>query len=230
MRCYCSYFLWQLIAKNWKIRLAWHTALRTVYQRRQLLLRVVCLTMLLLANNNGAPVLRQSRRRFQAMLVSLPTCLKRLSGYLHPSTFIFPLGSICNAIEKDTITEEPIPREARLAISLYRLAIDDYYLTIAEMAGIEEQTVGYIVNEMTSAIVDCLWKIPLKEHMPIGNQKKNLEAKSKVWRTRRNSLAVGKRSKGVIDQFSAPVVDWSHAKNIITFLFRGVNGYGWLQV
>ena len=104
------------------------------------------------------------------MLVSLPTCgpptarngLKRLSGYLHPSTFIFPLGSICNAIEKDTITEEPIPWEARLAISLYRLAIDDDYLTIAEMAGIEEQTVGYNVNEVTSAIVDFLWEDTIK--------------------------------------------------------------------
>ena len=49
--------LWQLIAKNRKRRLALHTALRTVYQRRQLLLRVACLTVLLLANNNGAEVL-----------------------------------------------------------------------------------------------------------------------------------------------------------------------------
>ena len=33
-------FLWQLIAKNRKRRLALHTALRTGYQRRQLLLQV----------------------------------------------------------------------------------------------------------------------------------------------------------------------------------------------
>lgn len=33
--------LWQLIAKNRKRRLALHTALRTVYQRRQLLLSVM---------------------------------------------------------------------------------------------------------------------------------------------------------------------------------------------
>ena len=57
--------LWQLIAKNRKRRLALHTALRTVYQRRQLLLRVACLTVLLLANNNGAAVLSRSCRRFQ---------------------------------------------------------------------------------------------------------------------------------------------------------------------
>ena len=42
-------FLWQLIAKNRKRRLALHTALRTVYRRRQLLLQVACLTVLLLA-------------------------------------------------------------------------------------------------------------------------------------------------------------------------------------
>ena len=52
--------------------------------------------------------------------------------------------------------------------------------------------------------------------MPIRNQKKNLEAKSQVWRKRGNSLAVGKQSKGVIDQLSAPVVDCSHVKNTVT--------------
>ena len=56
--------LWQLIAKNRNRRLALHTALRKVYQRRQLLLRVACLTVLLLANNNGAVVLSRSCRRF----------------------------------------------------------------------------------------------------------------------------------------------------------------------
>ena len=82
--------LWQLIAKNRKRRLALHTALRTVYQRRQLLLRVACLTVLLLANNNGAAVLSHLAAASNAVLVGLPTYgpltarngLKRLSGYL----------------------------------------------------------------------------------------------------------------------------------------------------
>lgn len=65
-------FLWQLIAKNRKRRLALHTALRTVYQRRQLLLQVACLTVLLLANNNGAAVLSWSCRRFQRNLGWFP--------------------------------------------------------------------------------------------------------------------------------------------------------------
>ena len=113
---------------------------------------MVCLAVVLLANNNGSPVLRRSCRRFQAMFDGVPTCgpltarngLKRLSGYLDESTFMFLLGRICNAIEKDTITEESISPEARLAISLYRLAISDYCFTIADMAEIEEQTCSRI--------------------------------------------------------------------------------------
>ena len=49
--------LWELTAKNRKRKLALRTSLRTVYQRRQLLLQVACLIVLLLANNNGAAVL-----------------------------------------------------------------------------------------------------------------------------------------------------------------------------
>ncbi|CAH3107081.1 unnamed protein product, partial [Pocillopora meandrina] len=56
------------------------------------------------------------------------------------STFMFLLGHIRNLIEKDTITEEPISLEGRLAICLYRLARGDYYFTIAEMAGISRHS------------------------------------------------------------------------------------------
>ena len=33
------------------------------------------------------------------------------------------------------------------------------------MAGIGERTVGYIVNEVTTAIVECLWEDTVKKHM-----------------------------------------------------------------
>ena len=78
---------------------------------------------------------------------------------------MFLLGRIRNLIEKDTITEEPISPEGRLAICLYRLASGDYYFPTAEMAGIGEWTVGYIVNEVTTAIVECLWEDTVKKHM-----------------------------------------------------------------
>ena len=109
-------------------RLALHTALRTV---RKLLLRVACLTVLLLANNSGAAVLRRSCRRFQRNAGWFTNVwstysdirLKETFG-ISRSTFMFLLGRIRNAIEKDTITEEPISLEARLAVCLYRLARD----------------------------------------------------------------------------------------------------------
>ena len=121
--------LWQLIAKNRQRRRALHTALRSVYQRRQLLLRVACLTVLLLANNNGAAVLSRSCRRFQRNVGWFTNLWSTYSEKrsketfrISRSTFLFILGRIRHLIEKDTITEEPISPECRLAICLYRLA------------------------------------------------------------------------------------------------------------
>ena len=175
--------LWQLIAKNRQRRRALHTALRSVYQRRQLLLRVACLTVLLLANNNGAAVLSRSCRRFQRNVGWFTNLWSTYSEKrfqetfrISRSTFLFILGRIRHLIEKDTITEEPISPECRLAIYLYRLARGDYYFTIAEMAGIGERTVGYIVNEVTSVIVECLWEDSVTKHMP----KSEDEFKSKI--------------------------------------------------
>ena len=82
---------------------------------------------------------------------------------------MFLLGRIRNAIEKDTITEEPISPETRLAICLYRLARGDYYFTIAEMAGIAERTV-------TNAIVEFLWEDIVKKYMPKSEE----EFRSKI--------------------------------------------------
>ena len=102
-------FFWQLIAKNRKRRLALHTALSTGYQRRQLLLQVACLTVLLLANNNGAAVLSRSCHRFQrnANLWTTDSEKQFKEFRISRSTFKFLLDRIRNAIEKDTVTEEP---------------------------------------------------------------------------------------------------------------------------
>lgn len=44
------------------------------------------------------------------------------------------------------------------------------------MAGIGERTVGYIVNEVTTAIVECLWEDTVKKHMPKSEE----EFRSKI--------------------------------------------------
>ena len=99
-------FFWQLIAKNRKRRLALHTALSTGYQRRQLLLQVACLSVLLLANNNGAAVLSRSCHRLQRNANLWTGPLTARNG-LKSSGYLDLLDRIRNAIEKDTVTEEP---------------------------------------------------------------------------------------------------------------------------
>ena len=89
------------------------------------------------------------------------------------STLMFLLSRIRNAIEKDTITEEPISLEARLTICSYRVARGDYYFTIAEMESGQSDTLS---TEVTTAILECLWEDTVKN--TCRNQKKSLRAKS----------------------------------------------------
>ena len=152
-----------------------------------------------------------------AMLVGLATygLLTARNGFrISRSTFMFLLGRIRKAIEKDTITEEPISPETLLVICLYRLARGDYYFTIAEMAGIAERTVGYIVSEVTKAIVECLWEDTIKRHMPKSEE----EFRSKIldmeeaWQFPCCWSAVDECHIPI----KCPLVDWSHVKNTIT--------------
>ncbi|CAH3159373.1 unnamed protein product, partial [Porites lobata] len=82
------------------------------------------------------------------------------------TTFQFILQRIRHVLDRDTVTEEPISPEFRLAIALYRLSRGDYYYTIAEMTGLGVSTVCTIVNEVTRAILmDAI--LPIK--CPPGN-------------------------------------------------------------
>ena len=124
--------------------------------------------------DNGAAVLSRSCHRFQRNVGWFTNVWSTYSKKqfketfrISRSTFMFLLGCIRNLIliEKDNITEEHISPEGRLVICLYRLARGDYYFTVAEMAGIGERTVGYIVNEVTTPIAECLWEYTVKKQM-----------------------------------------------------------------
>ena len=69
-------------------------------------------------------------------------------------------------IVRETVTEEPIPAELRLALCLYRLGRGDYLYTIAEMAGLGVSTVCSIVHEVCQVLVDQLWNESVSSHMP----------------------------------------------------------------
>jgi hypothetical protein len=69
-------------------------------------------------------------------------------------TFRFILQHVRHKLLRDTITEEPITPECRLAIGLYRLSRGDYFFTISEMVGLGVSSVCTITNEVTIAIVE----------------------------------------------------------------------------
>ena len=75
--------------------------------------------------------------------------------HINRKTFTVILSSIRHTLERETVTEDPIPPELRLAICLYRLGRGDYYYSIAEMVGLAQSTVSTIVKEVCEAIITC---------------------------------------------------------------------------
>ena len=73
-------------------------------------------------------------------------------------TFSLIHDRIKDDLTKESVTEEPIPSQMRLAICLYRLSRGDYYNTISELAGVGETTVCNIVREVAKAIIENLWE------------------------------------------------------------------------
>ena len=82
------------------------------------------------------------------------------------STFRYILNRIGPFLAIETVTEDPISPELRLALCLYRLGCRDYFYTIAEMAGLGVSTVCSIVNEVCQVLVDHLWSECVSSHMP----------------------------------------------------------------
>ena len=99
------------------------------------------------------------------------------------ATFQFILQRIRHVLDRDTVTEEPISPEFRLATALYRLSRGDYYYTIAEMTRLGVSTVCTIVNEVTQAIVDNLWDECVGQQLPLSKEqfKKKIVDMEEQW-------------------------------------------------
>ena len=82
------------------------------------------------------------------------------------ATFNHILVRIHDKLLKKTVTEEPIPPDFRLAITIYKLARGDYIYTIREMCGPAKSTVCIIVTETCSAIINTLWDDTVKKYFP----------------------------------------------------------------
>ena len=143
-------------------------------KRRQLI--NVCILSLLLVTSRGIAVTNKYKRSCRRLernngwfnLVWSTYSEQRFKKTFRVSreTFSFILARIRHALERDTVNEEPISPECRLAIGLYRLARGDYYYTIAEMTGLGVSSVCTICSEVTRAIVENMWEDCVNKHLP----------------------------------------------------------------
>ena len=143
-------------------------------KRRQLI--NVCIVSLLLVTSRGIAVTNKYKRSCRRLernngwfnLVWSTYSEQRFKKTFRVSreTFSFILARIRHALERDTVNEEPISPECRLAICLYRLARGDYYYTIAEMTGLGVSSVCTICSEVTRAIVENMWGDCVNKHLP----------------------------------------------------------------
>ncbi len=90
---------------------------------------------------------------------------------LSRDTFQFILGRFYESLKKETITEEPISPQCRLAVCLYRLGRGDYLYTIAELAGIGKSTLCGIIVEVCQLIVENFWEETVTSFRPITDEK-----------------------------------------------------------
>ena len=134
----------------------------------------VCFLLLLISSqqNNVTPMSRSCRR----LTRNIGWWENTWNNYLEArfkktfrvsrSTFRYILNRIGPFLAIETVTEDPISPELRLALCLYRLGRRDYFYTIAEMAGLGASTVCSIVNEVCQVLVDHLWSECVSSHMP----------------------------------------------------------------
>ena len=79
------------------------------------------------------------------------------------ATFYYILSKISDQIQKKFVTEEPIPPDFRLAITIFRLSRGDCLFTIGEMCGLQKSAVCMIVNESCSVIINTFWDESVKK-------------------------------------------------------------------
>ena len=148
-------------------------ALQLLVARRQRLVNLCLITMLLLSSDQAIITYNRSCRRvirnqgwFNLVWTTYSDERFKKTFRVKRETFQFILEQIRPLLERETTVEEPVSPECRLAICLYRLARGDYYYTIAEMTGLGVSTVSTIVKEVTEAIVKLMWKDCVTKHMP----------------------------------------------------------------
>ena len=157
-----------------RMRLNMQMALNHLVARRRRVLNACFLVLLFISSqrNNIIPVSRSCRRWTR----NTACWVKAWNSYseerfkktfrISRSTFRYILNRIGPFVARETVIEDPISPELRLALCLYRLCRGDYLYTIAEMAGVGVSTVCLIVNEVCQVLVDHLWSECVSSPIP----------------------------------------------------------------
>ena len=147
-----------------------------LFARRRRLLSVCLISLLMLLSQRRVITQLPRRRSCRRLVRSTGWWENVWNNYsearfkktfrISRATFRYILNRIEPILARQTLTEDPISPDERLAICLYRLGRGDYYYTIAEMVGRGVSTVSSIVEEVSQVLVNHLWNDCVSMHLP----------------------------------------------------------------
>ena len=169
-----SLYLMYLLGRMRRRRRTLQTAVTHLLSKRRRLLSIslIMLLLTLIQRNDVVTPMRSCRRLtrnngwWETVCNNYSDARFKKTFRVTRATFLYILSRIRHRLERQTVTEEPISPELRLALCLYRLGRGDYYYTIAEMSGLGVSSVCTIVREVSQALVDCMWSESISHHMP----------------------------------------------------------------
>ena len=161
--------------RRWKLV---ESVLHSVVRRRmQLIQAAIILVLLAVAGKNAVVPICCSCRRlarytgwWSIIWQTYSNARFRKTFRVSRGTFTFILSRIRHVLKRESVVEEPIPPDLRLAICLYRLGRGSYYYTIAEMSGLGVSTVCTITREVCQSIVNFLWEESVDKFMSHSEQ------------------------------------------------------------
>ena len=163
----------KFFAKRRKRRRQFVKGMILFLRRRQLMVKAILVAMLFLLTRNQVTHRYRCCRRlprntgwWEKVWSQYDDKRFKQTFRISRSTFDLIMSRIRYKLERQTLCEEPVSPELRLAICLYRMGRGDYYYSIGEMVGLARPTVTMIVNEVSHVIVSCLWQEFVSAHMP----------------------------------------------------------------
>ena len=169
-------FIHHLIRNSRRRRLMMQLTVHYLFARRRRLLSVCLISLLMLFSQRR--VIRQlPRHRSCRRLVrntgwwenvwnNYSEARFKKTFRISRATFRYILDRIEPILARQTLTEDLISPDERLAICLYQLGRGDYYYTIAELVGRGVSTVSSIVEEVSQVLVNHLWNDCVSIHLP----------------------------------------------------------------